>query len=1721
MAPKRDKSKKEKMREARRQGDPSFPAAASQHPTRIPRPSILLSGRQNIPQHQQGPHSLASAVSREPQDPTATSKTPPGKGLRVTFDLTKNVRDGPEIMSEDVAECWEDLSDDGGGHKSDDEEYVINDDDVIDCEKEFGDFGEEFTDFGAGGGPVRTSGSGQVDFLAGPRHAPGLNDLEDFGDIGGDDDDYGSDYDNVDKSKDTLKNYEQNVRYFSEDSVEIPVSSAETPVVCGVSNTVPNSNSGKEILVPEVEGALTTSDSNLKKTSGLGTIKTATQIKINKISSSTTNKIPYIDSTKADDDDEWETDLSGGSNESGKIYTIDNEYSQEKMNLQAQQINQVCEVPSLLNATYDDATLADQPSLAEEDDSDIITNEVLDAAFHSVMKGEDDCVPELVLGGNVNAKTMDSPVVENPSEVEGKLESKETLVENETKTELCTSEERESELSKPQSSFNESQDVELETEKHPITAEVLDNEKVQPDNKCVNNKGNNEENREVAPCIKVTTSKIPKIVKESFEKYKNKESNVKQESPPFIGPLEKPDQPEEPHVNNESVVAENKPGSPCVSVGFECHEAKIKNIHGSETESEGELVIGEDKCVGTADGSDNEPVDLSLSERTSSKGENDMSESRDSLSLKSEDESQSERGNFAPDTETQESCGNLKAENLEVSPQCRIGTSPSPEIIVEAPLGNSESSKEKEKIVEKKNGKKKGKKNKRDGKLEASKTELLHPERPRLVRGKSWKEKREKFKSQHGDALPLSFGKELCESELVEATSNLLTETYTEASLQTASKCSTETTIVTETPCTACSSVTVEFNESESLCKGCLCREKKRPADAMAQVTEMRPCSENMFQNPVVTELSNKTSYVVFENEQGVPDKQILPEQDDFYVVKSCEVAVPSEVHTEYVPDSESSEEANGKNGKSAVNSSGKDEGAVVGCSSNNPGDSSYNSGNEPELFVDSSNSSSDDQNPVYFDAKDSSCTDKVGGSYDYVENFPGVIGTQNINYIYSYDDAEYQRQTDRPKLTVKPLTSSLGTSCVVVVNMGKDNDDDSDTPLTSGEIIYEGPCMCGPSDKGRNVSRGNITEEQTCEEGTLYVPPLFGSDQDASTGYEGKTMGVEAHDFETNETMGSNPEDSATGAVDGDSKDIRSRIKEIVGPRLHQKRGRHTVRRHGGARSDASFNDSNGGTDENLDTDAGIRRDESPIPGSSPASSSGVQGSDEMSPSRSCSRSPSREDSASPPTTIDNMSDLAYETYQVQTASSIKTKDDVAKGSVESSPAKTDNQVDYSFKTFRDMYQINPSYMTDSDDHDDLNESDTITQGSPGLSYDPDRSITVSSIVQRWEVLQAQAVERQRQSSQIRELQRQVKNLRLTLENLAEQASDASHTESLETPKDLAHKLQDAKALFEDVKARKAEVSSLNLAVHRFFTDSGYSLAQLKDEVNDLYILYDEAHRRASNEVSRLEGLEATWKLWEAEAEELTRALRQDGDTLKVLDAAIQTGSLTDSVTASMQDVARLLNERCKSQQPGKKLVLQHTRTQGVDIQGSTLSLGTSGDDCLSDSGTSGYESCSSEELSERERRLAHLRRLARDLEASLSPDSQAWQAITKTLSSAEMELKGLQKHCRDLVVRSTETLDQTKTSPQLRRRSWVKDSKVSRMSRGDRRVNSRDSNRGYGRRGWVWRVVRAALPFQAALLLLFCVACLLEPNCCDTHNSLTMTLTPQLRYVHGPPPV
>lgn len=56
---------------------------------------------------------------------------------------------------------------------------------------------------------------------------------------------------------------------------------------------------------------------------------------------------------------------------------------------------------------------------------------------------------------------------------------------------------------------------------------------------------------------------------------------------------------------------------------------------------------------------------------------------------------------------------------------------------------------------------------------------------------------------------------------------------------------------------------------------------------------------------------------------------------------------------------------------------------------------------------------------------------------------------------------------------------------------------------------------------------------------------------------------------------------------------------------------------------------------------------------------------------------------------------------------------------------------------------------------------------------------------------------------------------------------------------------------------------------------------------------------------------------------------------------------------------------------------------------------------------------------------------------------------------------------------------------------------------------------------KSWGWRVAKYAIPVQIAIVALFCAACLMEPHCCDGMNNFQWSLTPQLRYVRGPPPV
>lgn len=237
-----------------------------------------------------------------------------------------------------------------------------------------------------------------------------------------------------------------------------------------------------------------------------------------------------------------------------------------------------------------------------------------------------------------------------------------------------------------------------------------------------------------------------------------------------------------------------------------------------------------------------------------------------------------------------------------------------------------------------------------------------------------------------------------------------------------------------------------------------------------------------------------------------------------------------------------------------------------------------------------------------------------------------------------------------------------------------------------------------------------------------------------------------------------------------------------------------------------------------------------------------------------------------------------------------------------------------------------------------------------------------------------------------------------------------------------------------------------------------------------------------------------------------------------------------------------------------------------------------TASNGSLSDSGISDGGTTSDGGLSEHERHLGFLRRLAKQVE-SLAPGSEAMKSIAARVEAAEAELKNFQNTCRALIVRTVvsqqnkqqqhesntgiklngiKLTEKVRQSPQhidqeKRKSNDLQGSDNGRRSR--RRLRCLPSNNSHitqnnglqttpddddpsddpsltyeidssdddqaPKRGWAWRIARVAVPMQLALFTVFCAACLMQPNCCDNINNFSMSFTPQLRYIRGPPPI
>lgn len=307
-----------------------------------------------------------------------------------------------------------------------------------------------------------------------------------------------------------------------------------------------------------------------------------------------------------------------------------------------------------------------------------------------------------------------------------------------------------------------------------------------------------------------------------------------------------------------------------------------------------------------------------------------------------------------------------------------------------------------------------------------------------------------------------------------------------------------------------------------------------------------------------------------------------------------------------------------------------------------------------------------------------------------------------------------------------------------------------------------------------------------------------------------------------------------------------------------------------------------------------------------------------------------------------------------------------------------------------------------------------------------------------------------------------------------------------------------------------------------------------LKDEIVSLYANWDSVNACISMRIEKLNTSLVCWKQFENGLFEFQENLLRDRGALSGLQGAIEDGTSSESLVDNVNQVSKLLSEKLENK-------IQQTISTNEDLllhPEAALQFIATSNGSLSDSGISdgGFS-----ELSERERRLNALKKIAKQLENALSPSSEVLKTITQRMEAAENELKILQNTCRELIVRTSAQLLQqqgidiplltnaqsqinvqipiitikgksTKRSLPRRNKRKSPNSPTMRRPMAALKLQSKSSNDEMsskseseldevdGKETSTWwflrRIAKMAVPVQLAIVTLFCVACLLEPR-------------------------
>ncbi|CAG9759324.1 unnamed protein product [Ceutorhynchus assimilis] len=367
------------------------------------------------------------------------------------------------------------------------------------------------------------------------------------------------------------------------------------------------------------------------------------------------------------------------------------------------------------------------------------------------------------------------------------------------------------------------------------------------------------------------------------------------------------------------------------------------------------------------------------------------------------------------------------------------------------------------------------------------------------------------------------------------------------------------------------------------------------------------------------------------------------------------------------------------------------------------------------------------------------------------------------------------------------------------------------------------------------------------------------------------------------------------------------------------------------------------------------------------------------------------------------------------------------------------------------------------------------------------DKAVT-SGLLTQWKSLRIRSVKMQ----EYRKLQKEIGDLKRFITNL--DVPDNDQFQVGDNPSEnINNEIEDCKKILDLIKNQLAVLTYLNTVVHRFTLENqdfdDFSKCTLKAEISELYEMFDSAKTRTSTKLSEIENLLPAWLLLQSRLEQLQKDLKEDGKNLHLLDSVLTNGQFTDQTAICVRGVAKVLSES--------------TTNQGYRLP-EFFTEGSLSDSGISDEG-------SEHEVGERQHRLAAIKRLVRQLELGLSPDSRARLLMREKLSLAEEELKELQQKCKTLIVRTAAVSHPALES--LSKKKMV-DEKLAKPDGGDDDPgNEPENNR------WFKRFRKASVAFQLVLLTFVCLSFLYEPQCCDYMNNYQWSFSPKLHYKGNPP--